>query len=80
VKEVKKVDKLYRVKVERGEEVAPAIIEAIRSRGVAISKLSMIKPTLDEVYLEYTGRSLREEQASEEEIMSLRRTLHRARR
>jgi ABC-2 type transport system ATP-binding protein len=80
VKEVKKVDRLYRIKVERGEEVAPAIIDAIRSRGVAISKLSMIKPTLDEVYLEYTGRSLREEQASEEEIRSLRRTLHRARR
>ena len=80
VKEVKKVDTLYRIKVERGEEVAPAIIDAIRSKDVTISKLSMIKPTLDEVYLEYTGHSLRAEQTSEEDIMSLRRTLHRARR
>ena len=68
-----------RDRVERGEEVAPAIIDVIRSRGVAVSKLSMIKPTLDEVYLEYTGHSLREEQASWEDIISLRRTLRRAR-
>ncbi|MEM3510522.1 MAG: ATP-binding cassette domain-containing protein, partial [Nitrososphaerales archaeon] len=79
VKEVKKVDTLYRIKAERGEEVAPAVIEAIRSRGLTVSKLSMIKPTLDEVYLEYTGRSLRAEQASEEEMMALRRTLRKAR-
>ncbi|MEM2883837.1 MAG: ATP-binding cassette domain-containing protein [Nitrososphaerales archaeon] len=79
VKEVKKADALYRIKAERGEEVAPTVIEAMRSRGLTVSKLSMIKPTLDEVYLEYTGRSLRAEQASEEEMMALRRTLHKAR-
>lgn len=79
VKEVKKQDSTYRVKAEFGEEVAPAIIEMVRSKGYHVTKISLTKPTMDEVYLEYTGRSLREEQASSEEMFARRRTMRRAR-
>jgi ABC-2 type transport system ATP-binding protein len=79
VKEVKKQDGMYRIKVEDGEETAPIIIDAIRAQGYSVTRLSLTKPTLDEVYLEYTGRTLREEEESKESMFRQRATLRRAR-
>jgi len=79
VKEVKKQDGTYRIKVEDGEETAPSIIEAIRTGGHTVTRLSLTKPTLDEVYLEYTGRSMREEEEAKESIFSQRVAMRRAR-
>lgn len=79
VKNVSKFDSSYRVKAEFGEEAAPAIIEMLRTKGYHVTRLSLAKPSMDEVYLEYTGRSLREEQADEEHMFALRRTMRRAR-
>jgi ABC-2 type transport system ATP-binding protein len=79
VKEVKKQDSTYRVKVEDGEETAPTIIDAIRAEGYKVTRLSLTKPTLDEVYLEYTGRSMREEEESRDAAFRQRVTMRRAR-
>jgi len=79
VKEVKRQDGVYRIKVKDGEETAPSIIEAVRAKGYAIARLSLTKPTLDEVYLEYTGRTLREEEESREAMFRHRVTMRRAR-
>jgi ABC-2 type transport system ATP-binding protein len=65
VKEVKKQDSTYRVKVELGEETAPSILSALMKQGITITKLSLSKPTLDEVYLEYTGKTIREEEGTD---------------
>jgi len=77
VKEVKKQDSTYRVKVERGEETAPHILNTLMKNGVTITRLSLSKPTLDEVYLEYTGKTMREEEATD--MFRQRMTLMRAR-
>jgi len=79
VKEVKKQDGTYRIKLEDGEETAPSIIEAIRSDGHKVTRLSLTKPTLDEVYLEYTGKTMREEEESSEAMFRQRVTMRRAR-
>ena len=79
VKDVKKNGNDYRVKAEQGEEAAPQIIDVIRSKGLHVSKISLTKPTLDEAYLELTGRSLREEESSKMQMMSQRVTMMRAR-
>jgi ABC-2 type transport system ATP-binding protein len=79
VKEVKKQDGTYRIKVEDGEETAPLIIEAIRTQGHNVTRLSLTKPTLDEVYLVYTGRSMREEEESKETVFRQRVVMRRAR-
>lgn len=79
VKEVKKQDSTYRIKVEEGEETAPTVLDAIRAEGHQVTRLSLTKPTLDEVYLEYTGRSLREEEESKEAAFRQRVTMRRAR-
>ena len=78
VREVKKQDSTYRVKVEKGEETAPIILNALMKEGVTITKLSLSKPTLDEVYLEYTGKTMREEEGGEG-VFRQRMTLRRAR-
>ncbi len=75
VKTVEKIGNVYRIKSKASELVAPKLIALVASKGYKVTKLSMTKPTLDEVYLEYTGRSLREEETSDETIMAQRRTI-----
>jgi ABC-2 type transport system ATP-binding protein len=60
VKEVKKDNGSYMIKSEHGEVTAPLIIEALRREGHMVTKLSLTKPTLNEVYLQYTGKSMRD--------------------
>jgi ABC-2 type transport system ATP-binding protein len=80
VKEVKKENGSYRIKAEYGEVTAPFIIEALRKKGYTVSKLSLTEPTLNEVYLEYTGKSMRDAEESPEAFRQQRMTMMRARR
>jgi len=79
VKDVKKNDGVYRIKAERGEEATPEIIDLIRSKGLHVTRIELTKPSLDEVYLEYTGRSMREEETNRQQMFSQRITMRRAR-
>jgi ABC-2 type transport system ATP-binding protein len=79
VKDVKKSGAEYRIKVELGEEASPRIMDAIRSRGLHVTRISLSKPTLDEAYLEFTGRTLREEETNRWQSFSQRVTMRRAR-
>jgi ABC-2 type transport system ATP-binding protein len=60
VKEVKKANETYIIKSESGEITAPLIIEALRQENHVVTRLSLTKPTLNEVYLQYTGKSMRD--------------------
>jgi ABC-2 type transport system ATP-binding protein len=79
VKEVRNENGSYRIKAESGEVTAPLIIEALRKKGYTVTKLSLTEPTLNEVYLEYTGRALRDAEESKEAFRTQRITLRRAR-
>ena len=79
VKDVKNENGLYRIKAEEGEITAPTIIEALRTKGYTVTKLSMTEPTLNEVYLDYTGKSLRDAEESVEAFRTQRMTMRRAR-
>jgi ABC-2 type transport system ATP-binding protein len=79
VKDVKKKGAEYRVKAEMGEEASPQIMDLVRSKGLHVTKISLTKPTLDEAYLELTGRSLREEESNRMATLSQRVTMNRAR-
>lgn len=80
VKEVKKYDHEYRIKSEAGEETSIQVIDLVRSRGLHVTKISLTKPTLDEAYLEFTGSSIREEEANKMDAFKHRVTMMRARR
>jgi ABC-2 type transport system ATP-binding protein len=75
VRGVKHESTMYRIKVERGDVVLPRMFEALNRSGVEVSTVQLSKPTLDQVYLEYTGRSLRdaEERPADAGKLMLRR-------
>jgi ABC-2 type transport system ATP-binding protein len=79
VKEVRKEDGSYRIKAELGEITTPFVIEALRKNGYTVTRLSLTEPTLNEVYLEYTGKSMRDAEESREANFSRRITMRRAR-
>jgi ABC-2 type transport system ATP-binding protein len=79
VKDAKRENGSYRIKAEYGEITAPFIIEALRKKGYTVTKLSLTEPTLNEVYLEYTGKSLRDAEESREAFAAQRMTMRRAR-
>ncbi len=79
VSSAKQVGSGYRVKTESGDEVVPQIMDTIRAKGLHVTRISVTKPSLDEAYLELTGRSLREEESDRMSMMSQRITMRRAR-
>jgi ABC-2 type transport system ATP-binding protein len=79
VKDVKKENGGYVIKSANGEATAPLIIEALRKNGHVVTRLSLTKPTLNEVYLQYTGRSMRDAEESRENVARQRMAMRRAR-
>jgi len=72
VKEVKNTDDVYRIKVSQGEEALPSIIEKLLRKKIEIRRASLTEPTLDQVYLEYTGKSIRESGNGREDVWRMR--------
>ena len=54
-------DGTFRVKAPRGEELIPSLVEACARGGVGLAGVSLKRPSLDEVFLEFTGREYRED-------------------
>ncbi len=79
VKEMKNTGDVYRLKVINGEETLPKIMEKICENKIKIRKVSLIEPTLDQVFLEYTGRTIRETGNGQEDVWRMRRYLRRVR-
>jgi ABC-2 type transport system ATP-binding protein len=51
---------LVRLYVDRGETATPAILRLLDDAGVPPTSLTLTRPSLDDVFLQQTGRSLRE--------------------
>jgi ABC-2 type transport system ATP-binding protein len=52
-----------RLYVERGEAAMPQILRLLDGGGLTLQTISLSRPTLDDVFLRQTGRSLRDEAA-----------------
>ncbi len=79
VRQVMPVPGGYRLTVVSGEETAPLVLDAIRAASLKATKISIAKPTLDEVYLARTGRTMRDQEGSSEEAFRQRVATRRAR-
>lgn len=79
VLDIKSDKEKIRIKAKNINNLTPELLRSLFEKGIKVTKLEMSEPTLDEVYLELTGRRLRDDQASWEEIFSMRRTIRRAR-
>jgi ABC-2 type transport system ATP-binding protein len=54
-------DGTFRVKGANGEQLVPALVEACTRANVGLAAVSLKRPSLDEVFLEFTGREYRED-------------------
>jgi ABC-2 type transport system ATP-binding protein len=45
-----------RARVDRGAEAVPAILSALEAEAIAVASVTVSRPSLDDVYLHYTGR------------------------
>jgi len=52
--------KEVKIRAEGGPRQAPGMLEDLRSAGVPAASVEVARPTLDDVFLQLTGRSLRE--------------------
>jgi ABC-2 type transport system ATP-binding protein len=64
VRDVAESDGALRLTVEHGEEALPALLRVLDGAGMTISSISLSRPTLDDVFLTLTGRSLRDDSPS----------------
>ncbi|MCS7117523.1 MAG: ATP-binding cassette domain-containing protein [Thaumarchaeota archaeon] len=67
------------IKAEGGEEVLPEVLGRLISSGVTVNRVEMRKPTLDEVFMSLTGRRIRDEHSSKEEVLKQRFNIRRLR-
>ncbi|WP_027718886.1 ATP-binding cassette domain-containing protein [Desulfovirgula thermocuniculi] len=62
-----------------GGELIPQIFQVLQPLGVGVERVTLKRPSLDDVYLYYTGRELRDETGSKEEAMRARMLMRRVR-
>jgi ABC-2 type transport system ATP-binding protein len=72
VKKVHVTDNDIYITVRDGEKFAPKILDFAEKNGTIVNSISIRKPSLGDVFLHYTGREIREESASEKDIMRRR--------
>lgn len=73
VKKVVMHDGFIDVRVEKGEEKIPVLLHLMEKQGIKVESVSLRKPSLDDVFLHYTGRTIREEEANPKEALMRRR-------
>ena len=59
VKDVKSANNRLVVYVGEGESAIPKIVRLLEKEGLSVETITFSRPSLDDVFLEYTGRSLR---------------------
>ena len=59
IKNIKQHDTFLTLGVKKGEEKIPVVFEIARNLNIKIKSISVRKPTLDDVFLHFTGRTMR---------------------
>jgi len=77
IKSIKKRNSKINLTVELGEKRIPELIAISQKKNFTIKSVALHKPSLEDVFLYFTGRSIREEEASltEKNIELLRRRM-----
>ncbi len=57
-------DGIINLSVKRGEEKIPLLINFAQKENLAVQFVSLHKPTLEDVFIDFTGRNIREENGS----------------
>lgn len=73
VKTLSKHDDVIDLTVEEGERSIPKIITLAGSLGASVVSVSLRKPSLEDVFIHYTGKTIRDEEGSWKDSMRVRR-------
>jgi len=60
----KKLNEVF-ITVKNGEREIPHVLALASGAGISITSVSLRKPTLDDVFIHYTGRAIRDKEVSE---------------
>ncbi|MBO0770174.1 MAG: ATP-binding cassette domain-containing protein [Actinobacteria bacterium] len=61
VRDVMTGDGTLRLTVDHGEQALPGLLRALDAAGITLTTIQLARPSLDDVFLTVTGRSLRED-------------------
>ncbi len=67
VKSVKSHDSKLTITVENGEKRIPELIKLAQKNGINVKSVSLHKPSLEDVFLHFTGKTIREKEADQKE-------------
>jgi ABC-2 type transport system ATP-binding protein len=60
--------RVLRARVDNGAVAMPSLIAALERSGLQVAAATVARPTLDDVYLRYAGRSLQEAESDRKEL------------
>ena len=58
--------RLLHARADNGARAVPVMLQALEARGVSVAAVTVARPSLDDVYLKYTGRRFEEADATPE--------------
>ena len=65
VREVKLDGRFLHARADDGARAVPAVLQALEARGVIAASVTVARPSLDDVYLRYAGRTFEQAEADE---------------
>lgn len=77
VTETKPSDGELAVYVKDGGAAIPSIMQILGSQGIEVKTISMSRPSLDDVFLKYTGRTIRAQEGTRTTLIQRRRQANR---
>jgi ABC-2 type transport system ATP-binding protein len=60
-------DRLLHVHADNGARAVPVMLQALETHGIAVASVTVARPSLDDVYLQYTGRTFESAEAESAE-------------
>ena len=75
VDQVNSMDSGIAITVRDGSAAIPDLVQFLHENLIPVANLSVSSPTLDDVFLKYTGRTIRSEEASGDEMGQMMRPL-----
>ena len=78
IKKINQENVIFYLQVEKGEKKTPLLVRTDeKEAGFKIKSINLRKPTLEDVFLHFTGRTIREREASNLEKLKERARFHR---
>lgn len=72
VREAKLVENGLNITADNGDKILPKIIEIAQKHSIVIDSVVLKRPSLEDVFIHYTGRTIREEEGDEKDILRTR--------